>query len=567
MVEGILFSDLFRNARLALTNRLRLLRWRRLDYVVLRASGHYPERTVRPRRRFPLSLLPWPSPPPSVDGFALALERIAADPRVKGVVLIISGLSAGSATLDSLRASILRLRQAGKQCIAYMHELDTWSYYLASACDQILTPKSATFRAAGLWAEAVFLKDTLALVGLEADFEAIAEYKVSPDTLSRSEMTAPHREMLESLLDSLYGELVGAMTEGRHMTEEQIRNLLDMVPLTAMQASEVGLLDGVCYEDELPHRLGTRENPATLVAWETAQRQLVQPSRWHSRRGVGVISLVGTIVQGPSQRPPIPVPLPLPVAPAQAGSDTLVQQLRAAARDKRLAAIVLHVDSPGGSAFASDLIWREVANLRRAKPVVVYMSNSAASGGYHVSAPASEIIAQATTLTGSIGIWGGKIVSRGLYDKLKAGRHSVSRGRAAGLYSDAAPFNDEERAKVRADIGTGYANFKARVAEGRALSEDEVEAVARGRVWTGKQALDHGLVDRLGDLRDAADRARQLAGVSPRRHAPLLDVLAPKRYYLAQPSPADLGTWLGSLRSLLREGVYALAPWSIRFRG
>jgi len=567
MVESIRFSDLFRNARLALTNRLRRLRWRRIDYVILRMSGHYPERTVRPRRRFPLSLLPWPPPPPSVDSFASSLERVAADPRVKGVVLIVSGLSAGSATMGSLRACILRLRQAGKQCIAYMHELDTWSYYLASACDEILAPESATFRAAGLWTEAVFLKDTLALVGLEADFEAIAEYKVSPDTIRRSEMTAPHREMLESLLDSLYGEVIGAMSEGRSVTEERIQNLLDTVPLTAVQASEAGLLDGVCYEDELPQRLGTRETPATLVAWETAQRQLVRLGRWHSRQGIGVISLEGTIVPGPSQRPPIPIPLPLPLPAAQAGSDTLVQQLRAAARDKRLAAVVFHVDSPGGSAFASDLIWREVANLRRVKPVVVYMSNRAASGGYYVSAPASEIIAQATTLTGSIGIWGGKIVSRQLYDKLQAGRQSVSRGQAAGMYADAAPFSAEERAKVRADIGTGYANFKARVAEGRALSDDEVEAIARGRVWTGEQALDHGLIDSLGDLRDAADRARHLAGLSPRRHAPLLDVVTPKHYFLAQSSPIELSAWLDGLRSLLREGVYALAPWSIRFRG
>ena len=163
MSGGILLSDLLRNARLVLSNHLRRMRWRQLDYVVLRISGHYPERTVRRRRRFPLSLLPWPPPPPSVDSFALALERIAADPRVKGAVLIVSGLSAGLATLGSLRTSILRLRQAGKQCIAYAHELNTWSYYLASACDEILAPESATFRAAGLWAEAVFLKDTLAL--------------------------------------------------------------------------------------------------------------------------------------------------------------------------------------------------------------------------------------------------------------------------------------------------------------------------------------------------------------------------------------------------------------------
>ena len=569
MTEAFLLSDLFRNSRLVIANRLRRLRWRQIDYVILRMRGSYPERTARRRHRFPLSLLPWPPSPPSVDSFALALQRIAADPRVQGVVLIVPGLAAGSATLGSLRAAILRLRQAGKRCVAYMHDLDTWSYYLASACDEILAPETATFRAAGLWAEALFLKDTLALAGLEADFEAIAEYKVSPDTLRRSEMTAPHREMLESLLNSIYANLIGAMAQGRGMTEEQIRGLLDAAPLTAPQAVEAGLLDGTCYEDELPHHLGADEAPASLVAWDAAHRQLIQPLRWRSRKAIGIISLVGTIVRGPSQRPPAPLPLPvpLPLPSVQAGSDTLVQQLRAAARNKSIAAVVLHVDSPGGSALASDLIWREVANLRRAKPVVVYMSNMAASGGYYVSAPATEIFAQATTLTGSIGIWAGKIITQGLYDKLEAGRQVLSRGKAAGIYSDTALFSDEERARIRAGIGAGYVSFKARVAQGRSLSEDAVEAIARGRVWTGEQALDHQLVDSLGDLRDAVERARHLAGLSARRHTPVLDLVPPKRYFPAQASPAALEGWLEGLISLLREGVYALAPWSIRFRG
>jgi protease-4 len=450
-----------------------------------------------------------------------------------------------------------------------MHDLDTWSYYLASACDEIMAPGSASFRATGLWAETLFLKDTLALVGLEADFEAIAEYKVSPDTLRRSEMTPPHHEMLESLLDSLYGELVGAMADGRDMTEDQVSSLLDSAPLTAGQACAMGLLDATCYEDELPHRLCTDNSPASLIAWDRAERQLVQPLRWRSRQAVGIISLVGTIVQGPSQRPPIPlpVPVPLPLPSSQAGSDTLVQQLRAAARKRSLAAIILHVDSPGGSVLASDLIWREVANLRRVKPVVVYMSNLAASGGYYVSAPATEIVAQPATLTGSIGIWAGKIVTQGLYDKLQAGRQIVSRGQAAGIYSDTALFSDQERARIRADIGAGYASFKTRVAEGRSLSEEAVEAIARGRTWTGKQALDHKLVDSLGDLQDAAERARHLAGLSPQRHTPLLDVVPPRRYLPAQALPGDLGGWLDGFRSLLRERTYALAPWSIRLRG
>jgi len=217
--------------------------------------------------------------------------------------------------------------------------------------------------------------------------------------------------------------------------------------------------------------------------------------------------------------------------------------------------------------LASDLIAREVAHLRRLKPVVVYMSNRAASGGYYVSAPASAIFAQPMTLTGSIGIWGGKIITQGLYEKIRAGRETVSRGKAAGLYADIAPFTDEQRAKIRADIGAGYARFKARVADGRGMTDEAIEAIARGRVWTGEQALAHGLVDQLGDLQAAAAKACELAGLDPRRYASLVPVPAPRRYQLPQPAAAETGEWLASLSRLFREGVFAMAPWQVRFRG
>lgn len=577
MAEGIIVSDLVRNTWLALSNRCvlgrRLLRRQRLDYVVLHVSGSYTERTLLPRRRFPVSLLPWPPPPPSVEAFTNTLERLAVDPRLKGIVLVISSLSAGPATMASLRQAVVRFRDSDKRVIAYLHTLGMWPYYLATACDEILAPECATFRVAGLWAEAIFLKNALDLVGIEADFEAIAEYKVSPDTYCRTQMTEPHREMLELLLDSLYDEITSAMAEGRSLAAQRVQELLDSVPLPAQQAHEAGLLDGVYYEDELPARLGTLKTPATLVTWDQAKQHLLRPRRWHSRlarlraSGIGVISLEGVIVPGPSRRTPIPLPLPVPLPSNQAGSDTVIQQLRAAAQDKRLAAVVLHVDSPGGSAMASDLIWREVVLLRRTKPVVVYMSNQAASGGYYVSAPASAIFAQATTLTGSIGVWGGKFVTQGLLEKLRVGREVVSRGKAAGLYSETAPFSQDERTKIRADIGASYARFKSHVAEGRGMDDDEVEAVARGRVWTGEQALARGLVDNLGDLQAAADRARQLAGISPRRYAPLVNVPPPKHHLLPQPLAADafsLAEWFAGLTALLREGVLALAPWMIR---
>ncbi|MGD9049356.1 MAG: S49 family peptidase, partial [Anaerolineae bacterium] len=365
MTERILFADLFRNTWLTITNFLRGLRQRRLDYVVLRIAGRYPERTVHPRRRFPLSLLPWPPPPPSVQAFNEALDRLACDPRVKGVILIISDLSAGPATVSSLRQAIQRFRETDKQAIAYLYDPGMWSYYLAVACDEILVPESATFRAAGLRSETLFLKDTLALAGIEADFEAIAEYKVSPDTLRRAEMTAPHREMLESLLDSLYSEVTQAIASGRGMEPRRAQELLDTAPLSAEQARDAGLLDGVCYEDELTAHLGTEDKkPARMLTWDHARRLLARPRRWHSRKAIGIISVEGVIVRGPSRRTPVPIPLPLPLPlpDPQAGSDSLALQLRAAAQNKRLAAVILHVDSPGGSALASDLIWREVAH-------------------------------------------------------------------------------------------------------------------------------------------------------------------------------------------------------------
>jgi protease-4 len=574
MAEGIVVSDLVRNTWLLFSNRLRLLSKQRLDYVVLRVSGDYPERTLLPRRRFPLSLLPWPPPPPSVESFTNTLERLAVDPRVRGIVLVISNLSAGPATLASLRQAVVRFRDSGKGAIAYLHSLSMWPYYLATACDEILAPESATFRLAGLWTETIFLKNALDVLGIKADFEAIAEYKVSPDTYCRTKMTEPHREMLESLLGSLYDELTGAMAKGRRLTVERVQELLDSVPSSAQQAHEAGLLDGVCYEDELAARLGTPETPATLVTWDRAQRHLLRPRRWRSRRSIGVISLEGLIVPGPSRRMPIPLPLPLPFPGNQAGSDTVIQQLRAAAQDKHLAAIVIHVDSPGGSALASDLIWREVVHLRRIKPVVVYMSNQAASGGYYVSAPASAILAQAATLTGSIGVWGGKFVTQGLFEKLRVGREVISRGKAAGLYSDTAPFSQDQRAKIQADIGASYARFRSHVAKGRGMEDDEVEAVARGRVWTGEQALARGLVDDLGGLQAAADRARQLAGISPRRYAPLVNIPPPRRRLMPQPGSEAatdgefrLAVWFSALAALLHEGVFALAPWMIHIRG
>jgi protease-4 len=447
--------------------------------------------------------------------------------------------------------------------------MGTWTAYLASACNRVVLPESAAIFAAGLRAEATFLADTLALLGVQPELEACGEYKVSPDTFRRSSPSRPHREMLEAILDSDFEEVVQGIAEGRGLAPEQVRALMDRMPLSVQEAVEVGLVDGVLYEDELEQDLGEEGRPAPLATWAEAHRWLRWPVRWRRRPSIGIVSVEGTIVPGRSRRLP-PVPFPLPLLEQQAGSDTVCQTLRAAERQRGIAAVILYVDSPGGSSLASDLIWREVRRLRERKPVVVLMGNRAASGAYYIAAPANAIIAQPTTLTGSIGVWGGKFVTAGLFERLRVGREVFRRGARAALWDDTAPFTEEERQAVRRELEDSYRRFKARVAEGRSMEPVQVEEIGRGRIWTGRQALELGLVDELGGFETALERAKELAGLDPRRWYPVVTVTAPRQFRppLAFPTPeGTLATLAHSLRVLGEERVWALLPWAIRIWG
>jgi protease-4 len=550
-------SDLIRNAWLTLANAARRVRRLPPTWVCLPLSGDVTERSQRERRPFPVSLLPWPVRP-SVEAFDTTLQALAADPRIPGVVIRLGALSAGPATLASLRQVILRFRAGGRQAVAWTPSLDTWHLYLATACDRIVMPPSGTFDAAGLRIETLFLQDALALLGLQADLEAIGEYEVAPDTFRRSAMTEPHREMLEALLESLEAEVVDAVGRGRNVPPRRVRAWFDAVPMSAADALTAGAIDAVAYEDELATQL-----EGDIAPWEQVQRRVVRERAWVARSRIGVVHIQGTLVMGPSRRSPLPVPLPLPFPTQYAGAETIIQALRTASADRRLAAVVLHVDSPGGSALAADLIWREVTRLQAKKPIVAWFGNRAASGGYYVAAPADWIVAQPGTLTGSIGVWGGKVVLGGLWERTGAGAEAVQRGARAGLYSSLEPFRPEERAAVRAQMRDGYARFKARVAEGRGMTPDGVEAVARGRVWTGSQALEQGLVDALGGFQAALDKARELANLDPAATVRDVPVIAGRRWV----PPTRAGLERAGWRTLWREPTWALAPWDLHVTG
>jgi len=569
--------DLPGNGLRAIRNLIRSLRRRGLDYVVLHLDGSFPERTPQRRAPFPLRMLPIFPSEVSLEQMQYMVDLISGDSRIKGVVLRLGTLRAGPPTLHSLRQLVQKLRAEGKRTVAWMTSAGTWDYYLASACDEVILLPSGRLNVLGLRTEALFLKETLAMVGIQADLESVAEYKVAPDMFRRATMTEPHREMLNDILDSYYQELIGAIAEGRGLHREHVRELIDTMPLSSEDAIRTGLIDAALYEDELATHLADQRASSEdvdegaevpLVTWENAARWLRHPVRWTTRKRIGVVSLEGMIVPGESRR--MPTPLPLPVE-AQAGAETIGRALRQAEADRRIAATILYVNSPGGSSVASDLIWREVRRLRERKPVVVLMGDQAASGGYYVSAPASRIIARPTTMTGSIGIWGGKLVLGKLYDKLGIESEEVQRGTRAGLYSSLEPFSEEEREQLRQELGDSYMRFKHVVAQGRGLAEKKVEKIARGRVWTGEQAKEIGLVDELGDFETALRMAKELAELDLEEHYTVVQILPPDQEVIPLSFPtadeSHLAPFLRIVRDLAREHVWAMSPWMVRVRG
>jgi protease-4 len=585
--------DILNNTILTASNWRRSLRRKGLDAIVLPIHGAYPELPAQQDRLpFPLNLLPlFPSPVSLIDARNM-VEMIGQDKRVRTVIFRFGELQAGLSTLYSLRRLMLDLRAQGKRTIAWLPTADTGDYYLASASDEVLLPTSGHLSVLGLRVESVFLKDTLALAGIEADFEAIAEYKVAPDMFRRSTMSEPHREMLDSLLDSLFDEVVTTIAESRGLDTARVRDLVDAMPLSATEAVDAGLIDGVLYEDELAAYISSKKNhsshaidkpeprtkrhkeSAMPLTWQQAARWLRRPIKWTTRQRIGVVSLEGMIIPGHSRRVPVPLPIPLPFVQGQAGADTIAQALRLAESDKDIAAVIFHVETPGGSALASDLIWREVRRLRERKPVVVLMGRRAASGGYYVSAPANRIVARPSTLTGSIGIWSGKFALSGLYTKLGVGREAVQRGAMAGLTSETAPFTDLERERIRQDLQESYARFKARVAEGRGMTDDQVDAAARGRLWTGSQAREVGLVDELGGFDRAVAIAKELAGLDPQREYTVVRIHPPRHTRLPTPFPQTpesdpdqaFTAMLSTLQRMSRERIWALPPWIVHVR-
>jgi len=466
-------------------------------------------------------------------------RQVARDPRIKGIVLRLYGVNAPPAQLQSFRDLIQEVRTAGKRVIVWSHDYSFAAYYLASAADEVLLQRAGSVTAFGQELRYYFLADALERVGIKGDFVQITPYKTAPDMLMRTSMSEQAREMANWLLEDLYGQYLEGIADGRSMSVDQVRELIDGSPYTGERAHEVGAVDGVLGEEELPAHLGTESKPARIAPYKVAKKRILHVRLARPGKAIAVLRIAGDIIDGRSSTSPIKVPFRVPLLFSEkAGDLTVVHQARALARNKRIAAVVVHVDSGGGSATSSEAMAAALKTVADVKPLIISMGTVAASGGYYIATPGAKIIAQPGTVTGSIGVVIGKLVTAGLYEKILFHREIISRGKHAGYVSGAQPFTDEERQSLKDTIVQIYEQFLSRVSVSRDMTRDEVDAIGGGRVWTGHQAKEHGLVDELGGLDLAIQRAREAAGLG--RYCRILQV-KPSKKLLAPSSPTTAG--------------------------
>lgn len=514
----------------------------------------------------PLAMLTGNGKPLLLREAVAAIRRATKDDRVAALIARVQLPAASAGPVQELREAIVEF-SAAKPSLAWAETYPgTMSYYLASAFREVWMQPSGTVGLIGFATNALFLRDALAKAGVKAQFIAKGEYKSAANLFTEDGYTEPHREADGRLIASLNEQVLAGVAAARHLEAADVDALADKAPLLRDDAVTGHLVDRIGFRDEAYQRIAELAG-ARAVGIEDADGPDAPPRLYLSRYAratapgstpslpgrrskptIAVVTLAGPIVSGRGGRQLSPL------GTSSAGGDTIAAALRQAGADDDVSAVVLRVDSPGGSVTGSETIWREVVRLRAAgKPVVASMGAVAASGGYYVSMAADAIVANAGTLTGSIGVITGKFVAAELKERLGIGSDSVRTNTNADAWTANAPFTDEQHAHVEAEADLFYTDFVQRVADGRNMTTEAVDAVARGRVWTGADAAERGLVDELGGLRTAIDRAKVLAGFAADAEVKLvglpgtslLDALRPKAS--SQPAAASLPDALASL--------------------
>ncbi len=500
------------------------------------------------------------------------LRKASRDSKIVGLSLTLDNVESGWARLSDLRRALVSFRKNGKPVYCHIEDGGNAEYYLASACDWVSMPPAAHLNLVGLSAEVFFLRDVLDRFGVEAQLQAVGEYKSAAEMFTRTGMSLPAREQVDQLLDDHYGELCRALQD-RGFSHEEVKQKIDSGPYTAREALDQKLLDGICYRDETADRLKEKFGekihalPAHKYFKGEGYLKLLLTFR---RRRIAVINVAGHIDSGESRRNQ--------AGRMIAGAETIAAFLDHARQSRRVKAIVLRVDSPGGSGLASDLIWRKISLAAKAKPVVVSCGDVAASGGYYIAAPAACILAESTSITGSIGVLAGKFVADELMNRLAIRRESVRRGEHSEYQSPFSGFTQGEADRLQRQIQEFYReDFVRKVADGRRLEADIVDQAGRGRIWSGTRAKERRLVDEIGGYLEAIQKARELAHIPETRKVRVVHYYRHRKFWerflpdfhspfmeAILPEPAlDV---LSMIQRLGRQSMLLVMPIQIRIR-
>ncbi len=534
--------------------------------LVYRLEGSVPE---APQVEIPLPFFENRTSPTVRDHWE-TLHKAAADSRIRAVLFMPAGVNAGWGKLEEIRAGIEQFRKSGKPIYAYLRAPRAREYYLATAADRIYMAPEDFLDLKGLRAELTYLKGTLDKVGVQIEIEHAGKYKDAGDIFTRKSPSPETLEVMNSILDDLYGQLTGRLAAARKKTPEQMRAIIDEGPFVARQALASGLVDALEYQDQVYD--GLRRSLKVSEIHKVGLRNYVkvppESLGLETGRKIALVVAEGDIIRGDADSA-----FGGEGFISSAGMTRLLQQVR---DDSSVRGVIVRIDSPGGDGFASDEIWREMGLLSKKKPLVISMSDLAASGGYYMAMTGDPIVAYPGTLTGSIGVFYGKADLHGLYDKIGVQKQILLRGRFADIDSDYVPLTEAAREKLHGSIEEFYRTFVQRVAQARKRPYSQVEPLAQGRVWLGSQAKANGLIDEFGGLDAAIQIVKRKAGI-PASEKIRLASYPPRRTIFDQlfdqkPSAALPESRVFSLlrrfstRTWMEGGIFKAMPYSIEIR-
>jgi protease-4 len=531
--------------------------------LVLELEGEIPEKAPV---EFPIPFLEQRTPPTVTDLWA-TLRKAAADNRIKAIVFEPRDLAVGWGKLEEMRGDLENFRKSGKPIYAYLKTPSAREYYLATAATRIYMDPEDELDLKGMRFELTYFKKTADKLGVQVEIEHAGKYKDFGDMFTRTSMSPETKDVLTSIIDDLYGNLVRRIAEGRKKTPDEIRATIDQGPFLSPHAKEQGLIDGLLYEDQMYDEIKAKLNDGDLKKVALRDYLRVPAPGPVGKQRIALVTAEGGISRGDGG--------------SDFSGDNGIESegfdklLRRVGNDDGVKGVIVRIDSPGGEVFASDAIWREMNLLSKKKPLVISMSDTAASGGYYIAMTGDPVVAYPGTFTGSIGVVFGKANLHGLYDKLGVTKDLLTRGRYADIDSDYGPLSADGHAKLRQAIDEDYRSFVGKVAAARRRKFEEIEPLSQGRVWLGSQAKANGLIDELGGLDRALDLVKEKAKI-PKSQRVTLVTYPPKRtiFDLLFGQTAE-GAMESRLRGVLkawqvrlwaRGGMMRLMPYSINVR-